>query len=174
MCVLETRSCNYGFRHFYPSGLPRVTCQSHVSRAVSMYPLATSNYVLSNYATWLSNNLNTLHFLRLFKNQIVPTPGTPLRSFIEADYPGYTPQNLAGQVPAPIKEVDGQYVIQFNSQLFGALSGSQTVYGAYISSGDNVKFSQAFASPRIMAPGNNFLIPIIIDVFSLSILGIPS
>lgn len=137
---------------------------------MAVYPLVTSNYVLSSYATWLSNQLNTLHFLRLFQNNILVNPGTPLRDFIECDFNGYAPINLAGLIPAPIKLVDGQYVIQFDSPPFGCELGFQTVYGAYISSGINVKFSQNFSPPQNMAPGVSFIIPIIIDVLSLSLL----
>jgi hypothetical protein len=74
--------------------------------------------------------------IHLFKNNIIPTINSALADFTEADFVGYVKQTglLAwGKIPDPSQ---GGYRIYLpTNSIFtaGALTGSQTVYGWYIS-----------------------------------------
>lgn len=137
-----------------------------------MFPLVASNSLLKGYADWLANLLNANHFLQLYQNDLSITPATPITDFIVADFLGYTGFNMAGVVPAPIKQVDGDYIISFTTSLFGCEGGSQTIYGAYITDGSSLRFSQAFPVPQPMTAGSSFIVPVQISVLALSILGL--
>lgn len=135
-----------------------------------MNPLVTSNSFLSLVANYVQSVLNSGYMFRLFQNNISPDPGTPLSDFVDSSFIGYTSWSLDGQIPTAIKQVDGEYVFNFVTPLFGCEGGSQTVYGAFISSGSNVVFSQRFLNPIPMIAGSSFVVPVQLKVVSLSIL----
>jgi hypothetical protein len=110
-----------------------------------------SNYFLSARATTLQTLLNSGQTLRLFQNNFSPTPASVLASFTEASYSGYAGLSLSAAFGAPTKIVDGEYQIASANQTFnGPASGSQVVYGWYVSDGTGVQFSGLFSSPVTM------------------------
>jgi hypothetical protein len=136
-----------------------------------MFPLAASDFLLLTAAHWLKHMLEYRHAFRLFQNDFKPDPSTILSDFIESSFMGYQSYSLLLQIPEPIKQITGEYVLSWNSPLFGCEGGTpQTVYGAYIDDGQNVKFSQAFEVPIHMSVGVSFYVPIQIVNGSLSVL----
>lgn len=130
-----------------------------------------SNQMLADRAGTLATYLNTAHKLKLFQNNIAPTPATPLASFVEANFPGYIGIDLTNQFGAPSKVTDGQYQIATPFFTFTCSSGSgQVVYGWWIDDGTNQKMSQAFDTPVTIAPGSPYLLQIQPQEISQSIL----
>lgn len=86
--------------------------------------------------------------LRLFRNDLEPTPSTTLSAFLEANFLGYAPVLLAGDLTAPAKAETG--VWESLSDLhtwFPPASGSgNMIFGAYVVFG-----GQAVASGRFGA-----------------------
>lgn len=110
-----------------------------------------SNYFLNARATTLQTLLNSGQTLRLFANNITPTPATALSAFTEASYSGYAGISLASVFGSPTKIIDGEYQIQSTNLVFnGPATGSQVVYGWYVSDGTGVQFSGLFSSPITM------------------------
>jgi hypothetical protein len=135
-----------------------------------VFPLVTCNALLISASSWLRGVLNSRHTLRLFQNAVTLTPGTILSDLIECDFMGYVPYDLTGQIPNPIKQQDGQYTIAFTTPLFGCEGGSQTVFGAYIDDGVNLKFIQNFNPSLTVSVGYSFVVPVSISCWSTSIL----
>lgn len=76
----------------------------------------------------------------LFKNNIIPTINTALTDFVEADFVGYSHQDGIlswGKIPDPAQ--GGYRIYNPSNSIFtaGALTGSQTVYGWYITNHTN-------------------------------------
>lgn len=138
-----------------------------------MYPIVTSNYLLQLVATLLQRHLNSGHMLQLYQNDLTPTPANIIPDFQRSNFLGYVPYNMAGNVPAPIKQQDGQYTISFTTTPFACEGGIQVVYGALITQGSNLKFAQRFAAPITMVAGTSFVLPVVISVMSLSLFTSP-
>lgn len=113
---------------------------------------AASNYFLSARATTLQAYLNSGMTLRLFTDSgLTPTPATVLSDFTEATWSGYAPISLSSAFGSPAKIIDGEYEIQTgNLSWNGPSTGSQTVYGWYVTDGTGVIFSGAFSSAITM------------------------
>ena len=115
--------------------------------------------------------LNAGHKLKLFVNNILPTPATPLGAFTEASFPGYLAADLAGAFGAPVKVQDGQYQIATGFFTFTCTAApGQTVYGWWIDDAANVKMAQAFDSPVSIAVGSPYMLQVQPQEISQSIL----
>lgn len=112
-----------------------------------------SNSMVNLKAVYLRTVLNTGHSLRLFANNFVPDPSTPLASFTEATFTGYAAIDLTGAFTGPAFVQNGQYELQggvFAWTNSGATT--QTVYGWYIDDGTVMDACQLFDVPFVMAP----------------------
>lgn len=133
------------------------------------YPVA-SNYFLQARATTLQTLLNSSQTLRLFSNNLNPTPANVLTDFTEATYAGYAGVSLNGQFGAPTKVQDGEYQIASGTYTFnGPATGSQTIYGWYISDGTGVNFSGVFPAPITMTSGVSFTLQISPQTWAYSV-----
>lgn len=136
-----------------------------------MSALVASNALLLNRATSLRTLLNSGHFLKLFRNNFLPTPADSLGSFVEADFGGYASVDLTGQFGAPLKVVDGEYQIATPAYTFSCTGApNNSVYGAYVTDGFDVKYSFVFAAPIIVSNGTIFTVQISPQEWALSIL----
>ena len=135
-----------------------------------MSVLVASNALMLQRAQTLQTLLNSGHWFALFSNDIDPTPATMLPEFLEANFSGYSPFDLTDQFAAPIREVDGEYVLTGNTGFFGCESGTQTIYGGYIHDGVDVKLSQRFDNPLDLTAGSSFTVPLVVQDLALSIL----
>jgi len=123
----------------------------------------------------LTNWINTLddgdHRLRLFSNDITPTPGTLLDAFVEATYAGYTVKDPSGTWGAIYKVLNGLYQTDGTVFNYAATAGAdQTVYGWYIDDGVVVRLSRRFNAPILMKPDVTFSLQIFPQGFATSIL----
>lgn len=78
--------------------------------------------------------LNANHNLRLFVNDVTPTPAMTAATFVEASFPGYVPVNLNNQWMVPMMEEDGKIVTMTGPHDFErtATGVTQLAYGAYV------------------------------------------
>lgn len=139
----------------------------HMSTASSFI---ASNALLRQSADWLGTILNSGHFLRLFSNNIAPTPATPLTGFNEAAFSGYAAVNLLGLFSSSVLVMVGELQIPPVIALFiqnGALI--DTVYGWYITSGTNVKLSGRLVTPVTFNVNTSFQIQLNVQEWALSI-----
>ena len=137
---------------------------------VIMGVAVASNALLDARAGTLRTLLNSSHNLRLYSNNLTPTPANVLADFTEATFPGYSAVSLASQFGAQTKVQDGEYQIQSGTYTFTFTSGSsQTVYGWYIDDGTNVKFSQIFAQSILMTTGVQFTLQVSPQEWAFSI-----
>jgi hypothetical protein len=135
-----------------------------------MAKAVASNPLLKSISTQLWNFLNAGHWFQLFQNNIIPTPDTTVRDFYEANFSGYNPFNLAGTLVAPIETFTGQYQIDGNAGPFACESGTQIVYGAFISDLKSLKLSVRFDSPFTFLSGSLVTFPLAILTDAISII----
>jgi len=129
------------------------------------------NTFLNARATALASYFTSSYHLRLFSNNLAPTPATPLSSFVEASYTGYSPVSMSGLVGAPSKLADGRYQCSITPQTFQCTGGAgQLVYGWYIDDGSNCHLAQAFPAPVNLVPGAPYVLQIALQEISQSIL----
>src|SRR6516162_8080910 len=96
-------------------------------------PGCAHNYHLQDRLLALKGVLNSNHYLRLFSNNITPTPDMTNAAFIEAIFPGYSPVLLTNDFGAPVQVAAGEFQISGTSHPFTFTAGTpQTVYGWYI------------------------------------------
>jgi len=130
-----------------------------------------SNPLLDARAGTLATLLNSGHTLRLFQNNLTPTPATSLGSFTESTFTGYAAVSLSGQFGSPTFVTDGQYQIASGTYTFSCTGGSsQTIYGWYIDDGSNVKMSQRLDTPVTISSGGNYTLQVRPQEISQSIL----
>jgi hypothetical protein len=115
-----------------------------------------SSYLLRQEAIWLANFITAGTFFRLYQNDYVPNPLSPLYEFAECDFPGYAAVELGAQFGLPIQT--NPFTIQIGPvyalQICSGGSG-QVAYGWYISNLGNLFFAGAFATPINFANGSN-------------------
>lgn len=125
----------------------------------------------ANSLAAIFNGLSTLYTLRLFQNIFLPTPATPLSSFVQSTFPGYAPIGLAGSFGSAVRVQDGQWEI--SSPIFGfgnTGSSSATVQGWYIDDGTNMVACQAFTTPVTITAGGTYTFQLRPQEISQSIL----
>lgn len=134
--------------------------------------IVASNKLLSTVADQLRTLLNTGHTLRLFKNNITPTPANLLADFVESTYLSYAGISLSGAFTTPIKVIDGEYQTSAPTFTFSASAGAtpENAYGFYIDDGTYVKFSMRFSAPVVMGPSAAFTLQLNPQVWAKSIL----
>lgn len=102
--------------------------------------------------------LNIGHTLRLFENDLTPTPATVLADVTEATYAGYVAASLVGQWGAAAFVVDGLYQSLTGPHTFAApTAGSQLIYGWFINVGTTLQHIQRFNAPVTMSVGGPVL-----------------
>ncbi len=86
--------------------------------------------------------------LKLFKNDLNPTPATALGAFVEADYAGYVAQVTTDWGP-PIQLAEGSWYIDLPTKFFpAATSGAQIVFGVFFEAPSGaLEFSCRFDAP---------------------------
>lgn len=109
--------------------------------------------------------------IRLFRNNIVPTPATQRGDFVEADYPGYVVKLPATAIIGPRKIVDGGYQFGFGPYAWASTAPTdQIVYGWYITGGSRpLWYSGVFANPVPMTVGNPLTSAIYLQLWQLQV-----
>lgn len=95
------------------------------------------------------NAATTLH---LYKNDYTPVPDSADANFTEADFPGYSDEDLAGDWGAITEAADGKWYIQTPGIEFAwsGVGSSNTIYGWYIKDATEVIMAERFASPLLV------------------------
>jgi len=72
--------------------------------------------------------------LRLFRNDYEPTPGSVAGDFVEANFDGYNPVLLTGELSAPALAAAGWYESISDLYTFGppAVGPGNVIFGAYL------------------------------------------
>lgn len=97
---------------------------------------------------------NTGHELRLYKNNFSPTSASVIGDFTEADFAGYAAVSASGKFGASSQVASGLYKTVSDPFLFTCSSGSQTVYGWYLTDGSDVKLTGNYLAGFTISPGN--------------------
>jgi len=112
---------------------------------------------LEQVLTWLVGRWSapTPAVLRLFRNDFSPTPATLASAFMEANWTGYNPVLLTGQLSAPAKAADGFWESLSDLYRFDppAAPPGNIVYGAYLTLLGVAVASTRFDAPITMNPG---------------------
>lgn len=136
-----------------------------------MENIVASNALLHWAAQNVLSLLNSGHVLRLFANDLDPTPANVLADFAEASFAGYVPIVLSGLFTGPSKVQDGTYQVSLADQSFGGITGAnQYVHGWFIDDGTNVKISARFLAPILVTAGVRFTVALDPQDWALSIL----
>lgn len=117
-----------------------------------------SNPFLLDKITELRTELDADATLRLFKNDLTPTPATALAAFTEADFAGYAEVDMAGEWGAPFQVAAGHYTFLSNTIRFDCTAGNQVIYGWYLISAGGLIVSRRFDAPYTVAPDNPLLL----------------
>lgn len=130
-------------------------------RMIETEPVANplwGNTLLQNRANALASLLNSGPYtIHLFQNNFLPTPATPLSSFLECNFTGYTSLSLTGQFGTATKIVDGQWSIQTSVLGWGNTgSTAQTIAGWYVTDGANLIACQLLGSAITINPGDTY------------------
>jgi len=108
-------------------------------------------------------------YLRLYQNDMTPTPGNVVPAdFQEADFENYVPLPVASAFPAEVQVVPGRWRSRSAIQIWmPPTTGTQTIYGWFITVGPEVIFAARFASPIIMA-SDSLPLALTIDLESIA------
>lgn len=111
------------------------------------------------------------HKLKLFANNFLPTPASPIASFVEATFQGYLGVDLTNQFGAAAKVQDGQYQTSTPFFTFNCTGGAgQQIFGWWVDDGANMKLAQSFDAPITITPGSPYQLQIQPQEISQSIL----
>lgn len=137
-----------------------------------MAALVVTNDWLALRCAAAAATLNAGHILRLFSNDVNPTPASAAPSLVEATYDTYLAISLSGQWSAAAFVMDGLYQSSTGPHTFLApLLGSQTIYGFFVTFGSAYRIAQRFAAPVAMTAGGPTLqLSIVYQDFARSIL----
>jgi len=117
-----------------------------------------TNAELSAALQWLIDRWGVLPgaVLRLFRNDLEPTPASVAVDFVEANFPGYSPVLLAGEMTGPIKAADGHYESLTNQYtFFPPASGSgNVIFGGYVTLDGVAVAADRFPEPIPMTIGS--------------------
>jgi len=107
--------------------------------------------------TWLVNRWSaaTPAVLRLFRNDFQPTPATLASSFMEANFAGYNPVLLTGELTPPAKVQDGFWESLSDLYEFTppAAPPGNVIFGAYLTLAGVAVASGRFDQSITMNPG---------------------
>lgn len=108
-------------------------------------------------------------YLRLYQNDITPTPANVVPAdFQEADFGGYIPLSIATAFPPGVQVVAGRWRSRSAIQIWmPPATGTQTIYGWFITVGPEVIFAARFAAPTIMA-SDSLPLALTIDLESIA------
>jgi len=119
------------------------------------------NKLLEDSCLWLVARwgTGTSATLRLFRNDLEPTPATEVAEFLEANWGGYTPISLLNQLAVPTLAQDGDWESTTAKFVFvpPAIGVGNRIYGCYITLGGFLEAAQRFVQPFDMVPGANAL-----------------
>jgi hypothetical protein len=131
--------------------------------------IIASNVHLLDRAESLRKLLNSGHSAHLFQNDYRPSPKSVTLNFVEAAFPGYTPQTLTGKFAVPSKVKDGEYQTESAAITFAcSVDYPLPAYGWYILGGGKVKFSHRFLLPAVMTAGKSIVLRLHGEVWSVS------
>jgi hypothetical protein len=104
--------------------------------------IVASNDLLEERAQKLLERFESGCSLRLFSNNLQPSPANRIGDFNEATFAGYGRKNMAGQWSIVRKQEDGRYTFVSTNQIFtGAVDAIGFVYGWFLVIGGKVQFS---------------------------------
>lgn len=130
-----------------------------------------SNPLLLARAGTLRTVLNSGHTLRLFVNNFLPDPASPLAYFIEATFSGYAPIPLTSLFPAATQVRNGQYELDSGILVFSCTGGSsQTIFGWYIDDGTDMVACQLLDVPVVICAQGVYSVEIRPQEISQSVL----
>ena len=130
--------------------------------------LVALNFGLVGVANLTRAVLNNGHSLRLFCNNIQPTPGMSELDFSEISFNGYNRKNLNGLWAVPLKIRDGEYLLRTGALSWTCNAASdQIVYGWYIVGDNNAKYAARLPDPIELGPMTSFSVAVQLSVSSL-------
>jgi hypothetical protein len=116
-----------------------------------------SNPLLQEAAAWLKSRWESAPaVLRLFRNDLEPTPASVAADFLEANYFPYQVVLLGpGGFSAPTMAADGDWEITTPVYTFPTANSApgNRIYGAYITLNGAVEAAQRFDTPLDLIPG---------------------
>lgn len=143
--------------------MPDVQVVSANSTPPSLIPPLT---LLSQLAVWFAELISSGIWVKLFSNNIIVTPGTPLTSLVESAAPGYAPISVGA--------LDGPYLDQ-SGNAYGVTpllnyacsgGGSDLIYGCYMVEATGPAATAtftlaggAYTVPVITSGGSGYLVP---------------
>jgi hypothetical protein len=128
--------------------------------------IVASNVLLKDRAENLRTLFSSGHSLRLYQNDLKPTPADTLVRFIEASYVGYERVNMDEQWKAVLKIIDGQYQFSSKDQLYlGGGSPTAPVYGWYLVGENKVKLSCRLPFPVFLGSGKRLTVRVDVIVW---------
>lgn len=121
-------------------------------------PNVFSNRVILASLEWLLSRWNVPGglVLRLFRNDLEPTPASVVGDFLECNFAGYTSIAVGTLLSAPTLVQDGEYestTAKFTYQPLAVGTGNN-VYGLYVTLDGLLEASQRFPEPIVMQPGS--------------------
>lgn len=138
-----------------------------------MPDLVASNDFLKLIASYAVGKLNGNCWLKLYTNNLPPTPANVLANFQEATFGGYFAQAVAGSFPGPNRAQDGEYASQSPEFSFSCGSApTNVIYGWYITDGSIVLLSSPFLLPIVVNIGTKFTVSIEATTWSTFTLGL--
>ncbi len=139
-----------------------------------MNELIATNYRLLESATWLYGQLQTDRQLRLFQNNVIPTPETVAADLQESTFPGYVAVPLVGKWRVPRKVKTGLYLIDISPIQFtlGA-PAVQQVFGCYVTHLGSVDFVNQFDPPIDLSSPGLFNVYVGVTEWALAVAPLP-
>lgn len=136
-----------------------------------MPQLIASNNFLSTRASQVDADMTAECVVRLFVNNLTPTPANVRADFAEAGFTGYAPRTLVSAPIGKIKVRDGLYQIgwgPFTWTNTGATT--QVIYGFYVTGGaTSLWVSKRFDSPVPLVPLAPISCKVLVQEWALSI-----
>ena len=107
--------------------------------------------------------------LKLFKNNATITSSTVLSDLTESTYTGYSAKTLTSG-SFTVSSSSGTAQAVYANQTFACTSGSESVYGAFItdSAGTTLWGVQKFATALTISPGNDIILPVKLTMASVN------
>jgi len=119
-----------------------------------------SNFLLQFTLNTVLAELRTPSTVRLYTNPAPPQPSWPISYFSEATFTGYAPELWIDPLaPGTIKILDGWYeTVGHQYRFFCTGNPPQQIYGAYVTTGPILWFSQPLPEPLVMSLGDELRI----------------
>lgn len=133
--------------------------------------IVASNLFLKERILSLRQVLQSRNFLRLYTNNVTPSPASVTSYFAEASFPNYAARSLDTLFGNPFKVQDGEYVIETDFLTFTCTAPSaEIVYGWFITNDGRTRLAARFADPVTLGTGIEVTFKIALQIWSLSLL----